>query len=76
VRLAQTLSSDTLRLSGVSQTAIQKIIAKIERDNQTAPKIFESFVGQSFQGDNLPDIFVSAIISLVANKKPQCFNWG
>ena len=56
----------TARLSGVTQTAIQKIIAKIEGDNQTAPKIFESFVGQSFQGDNLPDIFVSAI------KTPLC----
>jgi hypothetical protein len=56
----------TARLSGVSQTAIQKIIAKIEGDNQTAPKIFESFVGQSFQGDNLPDIFVSAIIKYFA----------
>ena len=56
----------TARLSGVSQTAIQKIIAKIEGGNPTAPKIFESFVGQSFQGDNLPDILVSAIIKYFA----------
>jgi hypothetical protein len=56
----------TARLSGVSKTAVQKIIANIEGDNQTAPKIFEPFIGQSFQGGNLPDVLVSAIIKYFA----------
>jgi hypothetical protein len=54
------------RLSGVVQKTIQKILARIEGDDQALPKIFKSFAGQSFQGDDLPDTLVSAIIKYFA----------
>jgi hypothetical protein len=56
----------TARLSGVSKTAIQKIVAEIEGGNQNLPKMLQSFMGQSFQGGNLPDTLVSAIIKYFA----------
>jgi hypothetical protein len=35
-------------------------------DQQTLPKIFQPFAGQNFEGDNLPDVLVSAIIKYFA----------
>jgi hypothetical protein len=52
----------TARLSGVVRETIRNLLSRIERGDQTLPKIFQSFLGHSFEGGDLPDILVSAII--------------
>jgi hypothetical protein len=52
------------RLCGVSKTAIQKFLARIQEGNQTLPKNLVAFAGYSFERGDLPipDIIASAII--------------
>ncbi len=52
------------RLCGVSKTAIQKFLARIQEGKQTLPKNLEPFAGYDFEGGNLPipDTIASAII--------------
>ncbi|MGK7938306.1 MAG: hypothetical protein AB4206_21280 [Xenococcaceae cyanobacterium] len=55
----------TARLAGVSQEAVRKILLKLS-DNLKVSKSLESFMGQNFKGDNLPDILVASIIEYYA----------
>lgn len=55
----------TARLAGVSQEAVRKILIKLG-DNLKVSKSLESFMGQNFKGDNLPDILVASIIEYYA----------
>jgi hypothetical protein len=55
------------RLVGKRLSTIQNLIKKIS-DRQTDSKSLQDFTGKQFEGDRIPDLLVSAIISYYARK--------